>query len=110
MFDRLKKNWKKFLSVPAGTRFRRRYEAHRHQQGGLLRKLVVIGVGSLVVLLGIIMMVLPGPGVLVALLGAALIAEESLFVARALDRIDLWARGPIRRWRRWRASRRRRNA
>lgn len=110
MFERLKKNWKKFLSVPAGTRFRSRYETHRHKQGGLLRKVLIIALGSLVVLLGIVLMVLPGPGVLVALLGAALIAEESLFVARALDRIDLWARGPIRRWRRWRASRRRRKA
>lgn len=35
------------------------------------------------------MLVLPGPGLLLILLGAALIAEESLVAARMLGRIDL---------------------
>jgi len=34
--------------------------------------------------------VLPGPGLLVIVLGAFLVGEESLVASRLLDRIDLW--------------------
>jgi len=42
------------------------------------------------VLAGVLMLVLPGPGLLVIALGMALIAEESLWASRLLDRLDLW--------------------
>ena len=56
-----------------------------------------------IVLAGIVMIVLPGPGMLAIILGAALIAEESLFAARVLDRFDLWVTGLYKRWRARRA-------
>jgi hypothetical protein len=49
------------------------------------------------------MLVLPGPGILALLLGAVLVAEESLFAARLLDRADVWI---SRKYDAWRARRR----
>lgn len=46
----------------------------------------------LAIVAGLIMLVLPGPGLLVMIAGAALLAEESLFTARLLDRFELWMR------------------
>jgi hypothetical protein len=44
--------------------------------------------------------VTPGPGLIVAAIGGALIAGESIFAARILDRVDLFATRTIARWRR----------
>jgi hypothetical protein len=48
-----------------------------------------------VLLAGAIMLVAPGPGVLVFALGAALVAEESLWMAKLLDRAELRIRSLI---------------
>ena len=64
-----------------------------------LRTVLAVGFGLLLLALGLLMLVLPGPGLLTGLVGAALIAGESAFAARQLDRADLWT---LRRWRRWR--------
>jgi uncharacterized protein (TIGR02611 family) len=107
MFERLRKAGRRFFARPAGTRFHGRYLARRQQQGGLLRKVLILTLGSLVVLLGIVLMPLPGPGLLIVFIGATLIAEESEVAARLLDRIDLRLQPLNRRWKRWRAERRR---
>jgi hypothetical protein len=87
-----------FLSARSGTRFRAHHARMRHGSH-LLRTVLTIGVGLLLIALGVILLVLPGPGLLIGALGALLIAGESLVVARLLDRADLFA---TRRWRRWR--------
>ncbi|HEY2396570.1 MAG TPA: PGPGW domain-containing protein [Rudaea sp.] len=63
-----------------------------------MRTLLVVGGGLILLALGMILLVLPGPGLLIAAIGAALIAGESLTVARILDRIDL---GLTRIWNHW---------
>ena len=55
------------------------------------------GLGVVFVLLGAAMLVLPGPGLLVMVLGAALVAEESLLASRLLDRCDAWVERCIAR-------------
>ena len=80
-----------------------RWRARREKPAGFARKLFLMGLGAVLVVLGAVMLVLPGPGLLVLLIGTALIAEESLFVARLVDRVDLaFARG-LQRWRARRA-------
>lgn len=91
MLEKLKNRWRAFRAGSPGTRFQRRYRRQRERSGGLLRKIVMVVVGCVLILLGIVMLVLPGPGVLVMLIGAGLLAEESLLAARVLDRIDLAA-------------------
>ncbi|HNR91446.1 MAG TPA: PGPGW domain-containing protein [Dokdonella sp.] len=104
MFPSLKQQWHGFTSRPAGRRFQMRWRAQRERPRGLLRKLVLIGLGVALLLAGTAMLVLPGPGVLVMIIGAALIGEESLFVARGLDRADVWIARALQRWRARRAA------
>ena len=91
-----------FMSARSGTRFRAH---HRRQQARprVLHTAVVIGIGLVLVAVGIVLLFLPGPGLLVAAIGLGFIAEESLLVARWLDRVDLCLTRAYARWKRWRA-------
>ena len=51
--------------------------------------------GMAVLLAGAVMLVAPGPGILVFALGAALVAEESLWMAKLLDRMEVRIRRAI---------------
>ena len=51
--------------------------------------------GLAIFLAGAAMLVAPGPGILVLGLGAALVAEESLWMAKLLDRAELRIRRAI---------------
>ena len=79
-----------------GRRFSDRYAHARHRRSRLAAALVVAG-GIVLVVVGSLMFFTPGPGALLALLGAALIAGESASVARALDRLELALRALLRR-------------
>ena len=104
MFESIRRNWKRFKAEPAGTRFLSRHR-RRASRSGLLRKTLVIAGGLVVIVLGVMMIVLPGPGLLAILLGAALIAEESEVAARAFDRVDLLCERTLARWRARQVSR-----
>lgn len=101
----VKRQWKHFVAVPSGRRFQMRHRLQRAKAGGMLRKILISGFGGLIMLAGVAMLVLPGPGLLTMVIGAALIAEESLLAARALDRLDLYLTGWLQRWRAWRTAR-----
>ncbi len=51
------------------------------------RKLIVGVLGGTVVLIGVIMLVTPGPGLVVIPLGLAILATEFVFAARLLRRM-----------------------
>jgi uncharacterized protein (TIGR02611 family) len=57
------------------------------------RKVVVALIGGTVVLLGVLMLVTPGPGLLVIPLGLAILATEFVFAARLLRRLREKAAG-----------------
>lgn len=103
MFEWLRAHFRAFLAARSGTRFRRQHR-RRQAQPHLLRTILAVAGGLLLVLLGIVMLVTPGPGLLVIAIGAALIAGESRFIARALDRIDFCANVHYKRWRHGRGS------
>lgn len=98
MFDAVKRAAKRFMAQPSGTRFYARYQ-RLHGRRHPLRTFAFAGLGLLLIAGGLVLLVLPGPGILVGALGAALIAGESKTAARWLDRFDSWL---TRRWRRWR--------
>jgi len=95
----MKRRLRKFTAAPRGQRFRAHYD-RMQQRPHLVRTLLVVGSGLLLLALGMVMLVLPGPGLLVGFAGAALIAGESRPAARLLDRIDLWLSRVWARWRR----------
>lgn len=99
MFEALQRHWRAFRDEPAGARFQRRYRRRAARPSSWLRRLCVMLIAAGLIALGLVMLVLPGPGLLALLAGAGLIAEESLLVARLLDRIDLAVSRRIARWR-----------
>jgi hypothetical protein len=99
MFAALRRRIRRFAATPSGSRFRV-YHERLEQQPSLMRTMLVVGLGLILLALGMIMLVLPGPGLLVAAIGLALIAGESMWVARLLDRVDLFCTKIWRRWRR----------
>lgn len=97
MLASLKKSWRAFLSYPPGQRFEQRYTERRRKRGEQSHdRAFYIGAGLLLVLTGLFFMLVPGPGLPILLAGVALLAGESLRLARALDRLE-------QRWRRWAA-------
>jgi hypothetical protein len=91
-------NLRKLARGTPGRRFTDRYSTRRGH--GAVAKALAIAVGSGLVVLGAIMLVTPGPGALVLLLGAALVAGESQRCARGLDRLELALRARFCRARR----------
>jgi Putative transmembrane protein (PGPGW) len=85
-----KKAWRELKAGKPGRRFQARHE--RARGGGALRKWGLIAGGALIVLAGIVLLPLPGPGLLVIAAGALLMAEESRAAARALDWLEMKAR------------------
>jgi hypothetical protein len=89
MVARIRQRVRRFLAAPRGTRFRAYHERLR-RHASVWRTLLFAGIGLIVLALGLAMLVLPGPGLLFAAIGAALIAGESRVAADVLDRLDLW--------------------
>jgi len=109
MFDTLQQRWRQFAEAPPGQRFKTHFERRQQTRPrGLHQKILAIGGGALIMGAGIFFMLAPGPGLLIFLVGALLVAEESLAAARLLDGADLrlrrlatwgltrWRRGPGR--------------
>lgn len=98
MFASWKRHGREFLAARSGTRFQVRYR-QRQLERSTWRVIVSMCLAVVLVPIGFVMLVLPGPGILVLILAAALVAGESMWVARGLDRVDLaFSRG----WNRWR--------
>ena len=93
MFDTLQRRWHQFAAVPPGQRFAAHFDRRQQTRPRALhRKILALGGGILVMGAGLFFMLAPGPGVLIFLVGATLVAEESRMVARLLDGADLWLR------------------
>ncbi|MBS0582380.1 MAG: hypothetical protein JSS42_04685 [Proteobacteria bacterium] len=104
MFDWLRTYFRALFAARSGTRFRRQHRRRRANPHPVRTILAVTG-GMLVFLVGLVMLVTPGPGLLVMAIGAALVAGESLLVARLLDRFDFYASAGWARWRSRRSQR-----
>ena len=86
----LRKTWQELKRGQPGRRFQSRYERRASSAGA--RKWALVAAGVTLMLLGVIFLPLPGPGLLIIAAGALLVAEESLGAARALDWLELKAR------------------
>jgi hypothetical protein len=80
-----------------GRRFEERYWRKRHAAHRGLKRLAWIASAVLFLVLGLVFSVLPGPGIVFLLAGFGMLAQESLAVARALDRAELALRRLFRR-------------
>lgn len=105
MVARLKQGWRELRRGEPGRRFRARYE-RRRLRSGTAGKCLMCALGVLIVLVGIVLLPLPGPGMLIVAFGALLMAEGSLTIAKGLDALELRVRPLVlrllnsRNWRR----------
>ena len=89
MFNGLQKQWWALKCGKPGHRFQELHLRRQELRRGPLTRLIVKVVGAMIFFAGIVLLPLPGPGTLVALLGASLFAQESYGTARALDWLEV---------------------
>jgi uncharacterized YccA/Bax inhibitor family protein len=83
---------------PPGERFLRHHERFRDQKGEKEHPILrysLLTFGVLLVLVGVVMLVLPGPGLLVILIGLVVIAARARGFAHWLDRSETAVRARI---------------
>jgi hypothetical protein len=90
--DSTKEHWRELRDAVPGERFQRRHYGRRERGHSKFEKVFVMLAGSFVLLLGVLMLATPGPGLVLMLVGAVMLAQESLVLARALDSLELWLR------------------
>ena len=88
----IKQQWQDLLRSAPGRRFQDRYHRLRQRRLSATRRLVSLGLGAAAVLAGLVMLFIPGPGILTMAVGLGLLAEQSLAAARVLDWLELKAR------------------
>lgn len=98
MFQAIKRHWHDFADSEPGHRFEERYRRRRKAEHSRAKPIVGMAAGILLLTVGLFLAVAPGPGILFLVAGAALIAQEWLMVARALDRAEIWLRQAFHRF------------
>jgi len=102
VFKAFKEEWTRFKDSPPGERFIS-YN-RRVKKASTASRVLRIGVGLLLFAAGVIMLVIPGPGILFMVFGLACFGGESTWVSKLLDKLELKARAGWQ-WckRKWRA-------
>ena len=96
MFGRIRRQWRELAAARPGNRFQQRYARRQQARRSRFSAPLTITAGVLIALFGLVMLPAPGPGIIVVLVGASLIAEESRLAARALDCFEVRARRAMR--------------
>jgi hypothetical protein len=87
---RFEHEWRRFRDDTPGERFAN----HRDHVRDRPRKATIArtAIGVILVLIGFVLLFIPGPGLLFLLFGLALVATQSTWLAVRLDRAELWLR------------------
>jgi len=104
MLNHMKDRWRELKEFPPGERFEKFHVAEQKRSRWV--RFAYLAVAIALVPVGVLFAFIPGPAVLFFALSAALFATQSLWLARLLDRVELWLRDSwlnIRSW--WRARR-----
>ena len=96
MSSGLKATWQRLKQAAPGSRFQNEYHVHRETSRGKWSRVLSIAASVVIVAVGIVALPAPGPGFLVIAVGAALLARESLAIARAADWVELRLRDVIK--------------
>jgi uncharacterized protein (TIGR02611 family) len=107
MIQSLKGNWEEFKESKPGERFEDRYRRRRQESGHIVKRVVLVVLGSVLALGSLLTAPLPGPGFATVFLGLAILAGEILPAARFLDWsevrlrllwqfvVEVWRTGPF---------------
>lgn len=96
MFAGLKKHWHDLASGKPGHRFESHYR-RSHRSASHFHRICKLCAAFLLILVGIVLLFIPGPGSVLIVIGAALLAQESEGTARALDSLEMKLRRLISR-------------
>ena len=90
MIERLKECWEEFSESKPGHRFQERYRRRQQdEQGHILKRVILIVLGTVIALGSLFLAPLPGPGFATVFLGLAILAGELLPAARSLDWVEV---------------------
>lgn len=91
MLNGLKAEFRQLKNAPAGHRFIACYERHQAREAPWLKPILYFAaIFSLVI--GMILVFIPGPAILFFAIAGALLAAESRSVAAAFDNVECWCR------------------
>jgi hypothetical protein len=93
--EKARATWEEMKDDPPGQRFQRHYRRRQREQSGRGR-LKRGAVCAALIAVGVVLMFIPGPAVVMYALAGAVLAEDSLRVARALDWTELRLRSLVR--------------
>lgn len=93
MIGRLKGNWEELKESKPGDRFKDRYHRRQEEPGHIVKRVVLVILGSIIAVGSLFTAPLPGPGFATVFLGLAILAGEVLPAARFLD----WSEVRLRR-------------
>ena len=102
MLRRLKTLWKRLETLEPGRRFQTFHREQRDKPPAVKAAFFAVAIACFAV--GLVFVLIPGPAILFFALGGALLATQSLRVARVLDATEIWGRKTLdsirERWRR----------
>jgi len=89
-----KQDWKSLKQSEPGHRFQDRYRRRHQKHGGRSKfiKPLIVGAGLVVIGIGILLLIFPGPGWVTITVGLAIIAGESKILAQILDILEMMLR------------------
>jgi hypothetical protein len=98
-FEAMRERWQEFNEGKPGKRFQQIHQRRGRRQGktSVWRKWGYIALASVLIFAGLFFLAVPGPGLLILAPGLALLAAESLTVAKFLDWAELKTR-PLYLW------------
>lgn len=100
MFEGMKTEWRILRDNPPGRRFQERYCWRKYESPSpAWTRLIKIAIGIILIPIGMALWFLPGPGWLTIIAGMALLAGESRWTSRLMDRTELALRRFLRRLR-----------
>ena len=88
LWESLRQSWQELADGRPGHRFGDFYRQRRRAEQSNLKKFFSMFAGSILLAAGLLMLAAPGPGILFMALGAAMLAQYSLWVANLLDRAE----------------------
>jgi uncharacterized protein (TIGR02611 family) len=94
MLEGIKQNWHEFRQSEPGHRFQEAHDRRQRKHEGHtdFMKPVLILLGAVLAIGGLVLMPAPGPGMIVVVLGLALIGSVNQTIARLLDKGELRVR------------------
>ena len=76
MLTQTRRSWEALKRDPPGERFHRHYRRRHEQERSRLIRLRVVGLASVLIGVGVVLLFVPGPGTVLIGLGAAVVADR----------------------------------